>query len=179
VVDEKSGHRRLKRAAALVPLSRDHHFALIHALGLRRAAAAPAASSPGVVSTAEAFLAFYEQELLGHFRDEEDVLLPVADRLDPKDAARTRAEHDDLRELTAALRQAVSEGGDLRPAMQAVGDRLHDHVRFEERVLFENVQSRLPSADLDDMGRALEAHRVARGRAASCLVLPPALYFKR
>lgn len=172
----ESGRYGLKRAAALVPLSRDHHFALIHALGLRRAAGAPARDTLGVTATAAAFLAFYEEELRGHFADEEDVLLPL---LTGAEAARLRTEHGDLHAQALALSAALAEPADVRPALQSLGDALHDHVRFEERELFEALQTRLTPAALDALAAGLAAHREARGRGQGCLVLPPMPFFKR
>jgi hypothetical protein len=94
-LDSRGG---LKRHAALLPLSRDHHFALIYALSLRRAAEAPLGAGRGAVATAESFLSFYDEELLGHMADEEEALLPLAHEASPPEAARVVAEHEDLRD---------------------------------------------------------------------------------
>ena len=177
--DEAAGRRGLKRAPALIPLSRDHHFALIHALGLRRAAAAAAADAPHVAATARAFLAFYEDELRGHFSDEEETLLPLLEEGMDEAVARVRAEHVALHALAAALKAALAEDADLRPTLQSLGDALHDHVRFEERVAFEAVQEHLSAAALDALGLSLVAHREARGRGEGCLIVPPVLFSKR
>lgn len=40
--------------------------------------------------TARGFLAFRQSELLGHFSDEEAVLLPAAERVDPEGSAPAR-----------------------------------------------------------------------------------------
>jgi hypothetical protein len=167
------GIRCLLRHDALIPLSREHHSVLIHALGLRRAAEShPVSRSTGAVATAEAFLAFYDQEMLAHMADEEEALLPVSERVDPENVQRLRAEHDDLCERAAALRQALEDGDDPRPLMGALGQRLHDHVRFEERVFFESVQERLSAEEIDEVGRTIDTRRKARGRGPGC-VLPP------
>lgn len=150
--------RGLYRAPALVPLSRDHHEALIQALWLRRRAGRPEAAA--------AFLEFFRGELEGHMADEEDVVLPATEGLDPAGAARIRAEHAELRRLAAALGTASG----LAAAMEELARLLHDHVRYEERVFFMGVQAALPAAALEAMGEALEAHRAARGFAASCRI---------
>jgi hemerythrin-like domain-containing protein len=166
------GNRSLKRHEALLPLSRDHHFALIYALSLRRAAEAPLGAGRGAVATAESFLSFYDEELLGHMADEEEALLPLATEASPEGASRLVAEHEDIRERTAILRQALEEGGDPRGPMKDIGDLLHDHVRFEERVLFETFQSGLSETQLLAIRRALDDHRSARGRGEGCTLLP-------
>ena len=41
----------------------------------------------------------------------------------------------------------------------ALGELLNDHVRFEERELFEFLEARLTQAELDRLGREIEAAR--------------------
>jgi hypothetical protein len=53
--------------------------------------------------------------------------------------------------------------------MQEAGQLLDDHVRYEERAFFEAVQKALSPDELDQMGRALDKERDARG-GPSCAV---------
>ena len=152
--------RGLFRAPALVPLSRDHHEALVQALWLKRLA--------GSATAAAAFLEFFRAELDGHMADEEDVVLPPADRFDPAGAARIRQEHVELRRLAASLAAGTAVAED----MAALGRLLHDHVRYEERVFFMGVQAALSAEALADLETALEAHRAARGVTAACRLSP-------
>ena len=154
--------RGLYRAPALVPLSRDHHEALIQALWLQRGA--------GRTPAALRFLDFHRAELEGHMADEEDVVLPAAEPVDPAGAARIRQEHAEIRRFAAALEAAVGAGEDVTSTMVDLARLLHDHVRYEERVFFMALQAALPGDALESMGAALEAHRAARGVAAFCRV---------
>ena len=156
--------RGLYRAPALVPLSRDHHDALVHALCLRRRAGRPDAAG--------AFLDFYRRELVGHLADEEDVVLVAVEGVDPAGAARIREEHAGLRGLAAALEEAVAAGAPLGDPMEAAGRLLHDHVRYEERIFFMSLQAALSGAALDALGADLEARRAARGVPAACAIRP-------
>jgi hypothetical protein len=52
--------------------------------------------------------------------------------------------------------------------MSEIGQMLHDHVRFEERIFFESIQSRLSVEELQRIGEAIEGHRKARGRGEGC-----------
>jgi hypothetical protein len=166
------GRRGLKRHDALAPLSRDHHYALIHSLAMRRASEAPPGEGRGAVATAESFLSFYEEELLGHMADEEEALVPLAGDAAPEDTARLLSEHEGIREGAALLRQALEEGTDPRELMKELGERLHDHVRFEERSYFETVQLRLSDERLVAVGHAIDEHRRCRNRGDACYVLP-------
>jgi iron-sulfur cluster repair protein YtfE (RIC family) len=172
---ELDGSQSLKRHAALVALSRDHHFVLMQALALRRVAEAPRSAGHSAVATAEAFLGYYEEEMLGHMSDEEEALLPLAAPIGPEGAQRVVAEHEDIRDQAAVLRQALADGTDPRPMMQALGDLLHDHVRFEERVFFEAIQAGLPPSQMEAIGRSIEAHREARGHGAGCSLPRPGI----
>jgi hypothetical protein len=156
--------RGLYRAPALVPLSRDHHEALIQALWLRRAAGRPPA--------ALLFLDFHRAELEGHMADEEDVVLPAVEPVDPAGAARIRQEHGEIRRLAAALEAAVTAGEEIAATMEDLARLLHDHVRYEERVFFMRVQAALTGDALESLGAALEAHRAVRGVAAFCRIRP-------
>jgi hypothetical protein len=157
--------RGLYRAPALVPLSRDHHEALIQALWLRRRA--------GQASAARAFLDFHRDELEGHMADEEDVVLPLSDPVDPAGSARIREEHARLRALSLALATAVEAGDEIGPTMEALSSLLHDHVRYEEREFFMRLQAALSPGAMAAMGEALEAHRAARGFFPHCRIQPP------
>src|SRR5579862_5403448 len=92
----------MKRHASLHPLSQHHHFALIQALGMRRAAEAPMEKRQAAVERqAEKFVAFWHKTGYKHFREEEEILLPAYARhirLD-QDAAviRMLADHAEIR----------------------------------------------------------------------------------
>jgi len=145
----------------------------MQAQALSRAAAGVPPYTGPADRTARGFLAFRESELLGHFADEEEVLLPEAERVDPEGSARLRSEHAEMNRLAAALQASLDAGHDPRPIMGELGSLLHDHVRFEERAFFETLQARLGADELARLGRALAAHREARGRGPGC-ALPPA-----
>jgi hypothetical protein len=173
VPENPPGRLGLRRDPALVPLSQDHHAALMQAQALTRAAAGVPPFTGPPERTARGFLAFRQNELIGHFADEEDVLVPVGERVDPEGTARVRAEHAQMNALAAALESALAEGRDPRQIMEELGSLLHDHVRFEERGWFETLQARLGAAEMQSLGREIEAHREARGRGPGC-ALPPA-----
>jgi len=102
--------------------------------------------------------------------DEEDVVLPAAEPVDPGGAVRVREEHGRIRALADALHIALAGGADTGPTMEDLSRLLHDHVRYEERVFFMGLQAALTEGALLSMGAALEAHRAARGVAAFCRI---------
>src|SRR5688572_23991459 len=116
----------MKRSPALAGLSRDHHRALDAALRLTRA---EADTLPEAVKHFREFFAAHGDR---HFQIEESVLVPA---LPPEDSEwtalcdRMAAEHAELRGLARDIQDV--------DAARALGERLRDHVRFEERELFE------------------------------------------
>jgi hypothetical protein len=140
----------MRRSDALAPLSRDHHVALEAALRLRRA-------TPEDVGPATArFNAFWIHHGRRHFEIEEALILPA---LPPGDAewdaatARVRVDHADI-----AARARSLEPGDVDAARE-LGERLHAHVRFEERVLFALLERRADPDALAALGEAVASAR--------------------
>jgi hemerythrin-like domain-containing protein len=139
----------VKRSPALAPLSRDHQHALYAALRLRRAEA------EGLSDAVDHFLRFFDDEGRRHFEIEEELILPALPDDDDWAAAVER-----VREDHAAIRQAAAQAEWTSESAQALGTRLNDHVRFEERVLFPIVEERLAPEDLERLGVAVaEAER--------------------
>ena len=135
----------MRRSAALTPLSHDHHHALDVARRLRRA------TSQDVEAALACLRAFWEQEGERHFELEERHLasaLPDAEWR--AQIERMLREHDDIRARVAAVAGVESA--------HELGTRLHDHVRFEERILFPMLESRLSEPDLAALGAALAEH---------------------
>ncbi len=98
----------------------------------------------------ERFEQFFAAEGRQHFEIEERLILPALAADDPEWAPGVRRVLDDH----AAIRGAKPATVD---AAHALGQRLNDHVRFEERVLFEILERRLPAAELDRLGQAIAA----------------------
>ncbi|HEU4973568.1 MAG TPA: hemerythrin domain-containing protein [Baekduia sp.] len=148
----------MKRSPALAPLSRDHQHALDAALRLRRA-------EPGTLAAAIAhFGAFFADEGRAHFAIEEEHLLdalPAADDEWAPAVARVRDDHAAIRGQADAL--ATGTGHTDLDAARALGQRLNDHVRFEERVLFEILERRLPPSELEALGAAVAAAEAEHG----------------
>lgn len=174
VVSSAPGISGLKRHPALVPLSRDHHGALVQARALRLAAGGTQAERRRhpAAETARGFLDFYEGELRGHIADEERALLPRCRDADPVGTERILAEHRELEALVAAIGTALAAAEDPATPMAQAGQLLDDHVRFEERCFFEGVQRALSADALLQIGRAIEANRAARGAAGPSCALP-------
>ncbi len=146
----------MKRHAALVPLSRQHHDGLALCVFIQRDLREGAGPEVAERLRQQALDA-WDLELQGHFAVEEDVLFPeVRDRIPQPDVVdRLVREHVEIREEMAALRNATES--ELVPCLRSLRERLVTHIRFEERVLFEAVQESVSEARLVDLGRRIDA----------------------
>jgi hemerythrin-like domain-containing protein len=136
----------MQRAPQLVPLSHDHHHALVLARRCRLCAA-PGASGTTAETWAEVREAF-PSRLDPHFRIEEAHLIPALE------AAGETAMVERLREEHAALRTLAAEESATASTVERFGILLEAHVRFEEREVFELAQQRLSAATLDAVAEA-------------------------
>jgi hemerythrin-like domain-containing protein len=135
----------------LIPLSRQHQHALALCVRLDRAIQA------GEVDL-EAWQAEiqqqFEQEIGIHFAAEEKELFPAAARfseLQPL-VEELLAEHGLLREYfsRATIRSLDSQ------SLGKFAEQLPQHIRKEERQLFEGMQKVMSSQELDALGAALD-----------------------
>jgi hypothetical protein len=148
----------VKRHPGLVALSDDHHHELVQARLLLRAGEAPADERLRVAS---AYTDAFFSDTVEHFRREEEDVLPLYARRPGADhdlLERVLREHMELHGLARALRAEVAAGDVSGETLAELGSLLREHVRLEERELFEDVQRVVPGAELDAL-----ALRAARG----------------
>jgi hemerythrin-like domain-containing protein len=144
----------MKRHPALHSLSSDHHLGLVQARRLVRAATDAAPAAPA----AQAFLAFWAEHTRGHFREEEEDLLPAFARYGDPAAApvvRVLVEHVQMRRLVGDLAEQVAAGVPDPATMTALGELLRAHIRYEEDVLFPLIEQTMPEAALIELARHL------------------------
>ena len=151
----------MKRHPSLHPLSQHHHFALIQALEMRRAAeAAPEKRSAAVTRQAEKFVRFWHKTGTVHFREEEEVLLPAYarhTRIDKDaDIVRLLGDHAEIRAAVLDFEHRLTAKSPISAEELArVGKLLHDHVRLEENEVFPRIEKVLAEVELKEMGRGL------------------------
>jgi hemerythrin-like domain-containing protein len=153
----------MKRHTSLIPLSHDHQHGLAEALRLGRAA--ESGTENAFATELAGFLQFCRRELEMHFADEEQALLPLLARYPAAFSAmigRLVIEHSQLRQLIRDLERTHAEGTPdaCRTAAAATATLLTDHIRWEERELFEQVQIEVGDAlqELDLVPRNASSH---------------------
>jgi len=117
----------VKRHPALIPLSHDHHHALVQAARLRR-------------GEVDGFTEFFAVDLARHFRQEEEVVFPLL--------AEVGAEPP---ELTQALLDHQRIRAQARRPDALLGELMEAHIRLEERVLFGTIERVVPEERLAEL----------------------------
>ena len=151
------------RDKSLIPLSRQHQHALALCVRLDRALQAGEIALEAWQAEIEQI---FTQEITIHFAAEERELFPAAARfpeLHPVVHELLR-EHATLRDLFA---RAQSRGLD-RAALSRLATTLAQHIRKEERQLFEGMQKVMSVHELATLGAALET--ALQGAAQTCIL---------
>jgi iron-sulfur cluster repair protein YtfE (RIC family) len=134
----------------LVPLSHQHQHALALCVRIDRASPIPGCDVD--VWQAE-ITQIFQAEIDLHFSAEEEIVFPAAEKfaeLNPL-VRQLIIEHSDLRTRFGAAVSHQTSG----EALTELARRLSAHIRKEERELFEGLQQRLSTAELDLLGQQL------------------------
>jgi len=134
----------------LVPLSRQHQHALGLCVRIDRGIGAEVVDLEAWQSEIQQL---FKQEIAVHFEAEEQDIFPAANRIpELKNLVQElKAEHVTLRELfTRAANRTLDEEG-----LRSLGEKLADHIRKEERQLFEQMQTLMSPEELHRLGPAL------------------------
>ena len=147
----------------LIPLSHQHQRALALCVRIDRAQSIPAVDLETWQSEIEQS---FEQEIKIHFSAEEQVLFPAA-----REFPELTPLVEDLIADHAALREFFSQAQMRRMSAEtlpAFAQLLSNHIRKEERQLFERFQQLISSEELAALGTQLEA--ALKDAAQSCIL---------
>jgi hemerythrin-like domain-containing protein len=139
------------RDKSLIPLSHQHQHAL--ALCVRIDRAVQAGNADVRAFEAEIWQIF-EQEIQFHFQAEETVIFPAAERFRALQSLviELMAEHAALRGFFERARKHEFDASML----QKFVDLLSNHIRKEERQLFEQIQQLMSPEEISTIGIALD-----------------------
>ncbi len=138
-----------RRHESLIPLSHEHHDALMLAWRLLT----------GNLSKREPELrarhvnAFFEYRLISHMRLEEELLYPACRAVLGTEASLIDvllSDHRELRAKAAAIKAGAHE------QVESFCVLLERHIRTEERQLFVLAENRLKPAELAELGRQIK-----------------------
>lgn len=129
----------IKRHPAIVQFSREHHFGLLLTWKIRQGLK----NKIDPKRIAGYVLYFFDEDLKTHFAEEERSLFS---KLEDADVLKQQAlrEHVEINGFIDAIR--VNKNS--QELLVNLADTLEKHIRFEERVLFNHLQSLLTDAEL-------------------------------
>ncbi|MEZ4971070.1 MAG: hemerythrin domain-containing protein [Flavobacteriaceae bacterium] len=134
----------IKRHKAIQPLSREHHQGLLLSWKIRTGLS-KGVSTDRIKTYADWF---YKTYLTPHFEEEEKHLFPILgnDNILVKKAVAQHRRLDRLFRNTSELKKALNH----------IEEELEQHIRFEERVLFNEIQKMATEQQLQML---LEHHK--------------------
>lgn len=118
----------MKRHEALQPWSRQHHFGLLFSWKLRKGFT----KNIETERLQEYAKWFFKQEIKPHFSDEEKYLFPILEENNEL-VERALKEHRRIKRL-------FNDTKNPKKSLNRLEEELDAHIRFEERVLFNEIQ---------------------------------------
>lgn len=125
-----------RRHESLIPLSREHHYALMLCLRINRGLKARVDDTDWLRAKALQATLFFESDLVAHFKAEEEILFPAMRSVSSATGliAELLAEHRRIEGLVGELRQMGSIT--IAASLREFAKLLEAHIRKEERQLF-------------------------------------------
>lgn len=118
----------MKRHKALQPWSRQHHFGLLFSWKLRKGFT----KNIEIERLQEYAKWFFKNEIKPHFRDEEKYLFPILEENNEL-VERALKEHRRIKRL-------FNDTKSPEKSLNRLEEELDAHIRFEERILFNEIQ---------------------------------------
>jgi len=146
--------QNMKRHKGLYPLSHDHHQGLILAQILKKNAPKYKNLPDTIDGKVEYTINFYKVELVKHFRQEEEILFPVAKGKDKKIDLlidEIISEHRKIESLVDSLKSK----NNYENVLDELGNLLELHIRKEERNLFPEIEKILSEKELEFLAAKL------------------------
>lgn len=135
----------IKRHKALQPLSREHHHGLLLSWKIREGLKQKVA--PERIKKYTDW--FWENHLQQHFEFEEEHIFPILS-INDKMVKRAKKEHRRLKRLFTSKDRIMIN-------LSLIEEELVRHIRFEERVLFNEIQK---VANKDQLAMVAASHQV-------------------
>jgi hemerythrin-like domain-containing protein len=155
------------RDKSLIPLSHQHQHALALCVRLERSL-----QTGGVDLEAwqVEVAGIFDNEIQFHFGAEEKVLFPAAEKIESLRplVKHLRSEHGMLRGFFARAQARKLDAASLK----TFGETLAQHIRTEERQLFEQIQQLISAEELEVLGAAMDEYFRSSGMPGASCALP-------
>lgn len=147
----------MKRHKSLILISHDHYHGLQLAQLIRKGAPKFKNLPNDVEGKKNYVIDFYENELLHHFYLEENIIIPIVKGKDKKIDKLFKeiiAEHEEIERDVESLKENIN----IEEKLDKLGYLLEDHIRKEERILFEKIQKTLSQEEMQKLEEELHSY---------------------
>jgi iron-sulfur cluster repair protein YtfE (RIC family) len=140
----------MRRHKSIVNLSRDHHQGLILAQLIKKNAPHYNNLPYTLEGKTDYTLNAYKMDLLPHFKKEEEILFPFIKGMDSEleeVVNQLLIEHKEITDLIIRLKK----NNNKEDILDELGNLLTQHIRREERELFDIIQKILTDEELENL----------------------------
>ena len=147
----------MKRHKSLIFISHDHYHGL--QLGQLIKKNAPQLKNlPNDIEGKKNYtINFYENDLLHHFYLEENIILPAVKGRNKEIDKLFNELINEHREIEKTV-ESLKENTNIEDKLDKLGTLLQEHIRKEERILFEKIQKELSEEELQKLEEELHSY---------------------
>src|SRR5688572_1223707 len=139
----------IKRNEHIVQLSREHHHSLLFVWKIRQGI-----SKNVEIKRIKNYIEYFTQHhLFPHFDDEENILFVLAAQ--NSGVQKAIDDHQKIRLLLQSVAQTDDGDTNASDLLMQLAQCLDDHVRYEERTLFPELETLLTPSQLESVGHIL------------------------
>lgn len=131
--------KSVKRHPSVQPLSKEHHHCLLLCWKIRTGIEKNIAT----IRIKKYVDWFYHQYIKAHFEAEEKYVFPVLDK-----------NHEHIKKVTAEhrrLKRLFENDTNIEKSLSLLEEELESHIRFEERILFNEIQEQASELQLKEI----------------------------
>jgi iron-sulfur cluster repair protein YtfE (RIC family) len=147
----------MKRHKSLIFISHDHYHGLQLAQLIKKNSPKFKNLPNDLEGKKNYTITFYENDLLHHFYLEENIILPAVkgrNKEIDKLFEEMIVEHKNIERAVESLK----ENTDIEDKLNEIGLMLQDHIRKEEKILFEKIQDELSEDELQKLEEELHSY---------------------
>jgi iron-sulfur cluster repair protein YtfE (RIC family) len=151
----------MKRNRHLVMLSHDHYHGLSLANLIKKDAPVFKKLPNDLPGKLKYTLEMYDNDLVQHFADEEEILLPAIEGRDFETDTlidEIIEEHCRIKDIVLNLRLGI----DIEENLDLLGCMLEKHIRKEERILFKRIEEILNEDELKRLGMRISFSKTSK-----------------
>ncbi|HSL89975.1 MAG TPA: hemerythrin domain-containing protein [Ignavibacteriaceae bacterium] len=148
----------MKRHKALILLSHDHHKGLLLAQLLKKNAPPYKGLPTDPAGKMNYAIEAFKSDLTIHFKDEEEILFPLLRNKTSELDTLIDELLDEHKKIEDGI-SSLNKSDDLVVDLNKIGVILENHIRKEERILFQMAQSVLSEVELTGIESGIENSR--------------------